>query len=238
MPVWLIPEGECIFPHPAQTDASGIVAVGGDLTQETLLLAYQYGIFPWYGQGEPALWWFPDPRAILYPANIRIQKSMRPYFNKDKFSVSLDKEFNQVITQCRKPERKGQEDATWIHDEIMVAYCRLHQAGYAHSLEVWEEGVLAGGLYGVALGKVFFGESMFSSISNASKFGLIALCHFLKFHGFHLIDCQQDTPHMRRMGSEVISADAFLDHLQRNVFEQHMKGSWTSMWDDRFLSVR
>jgi leucyl/phenylalanyl-tRNA--protein transferase len=238
MPVWLIPEGECFFPHPAQTDASGIVAVGGDLSVETLLLAYQFGIFPWYGQGEPVLWWFPDPRAILYPSKVRIHKSMRPYFNQPKFTISLDSEFNQVILQCRLSERRGQENATWIHDEIMEAYVELYEAGFAHSLEVLEGEELVGGLYGVALGKVFFGESMFSTGSNASKFGLIALCQFLEYHGFQLIDCQQDTPHMRRMGSEVIAAGAFLDQMRRNIFEPHLKGSWRSLWDDRFLNVR
>lgn len=211
---WLS-EDSLQFPHPKYADADGLLALGGDLSVERLLLAYSWGIFPWYNPGEPILWWHPDPRFVLFPSQLKVSKSMRPYFNQRKFTVTYDRAFPSVMAACGGVERPGQ-GGTWISEDMLAAYTDLHEAGYAHSVEVWQDGALVGGLYGVAIGQVFFGESMFSLVSNASKFGFITLVQHLTAQGCQLIDCQQGTRHLISLGAEGISRSAFLDALAVN----------------------
>ena len=206
-----------IFPHPFQAESDGLLAYGGDLSASTLLTAYQWGIFPWYSH-PPILWWFTSPRCVLKPENVKISKSMRSYFNQNKFRTTIDTCFEEVISSCAKVKRRGQE-TTWIGDDIKEAFMHLHGLGYAHSLEVWDDEKLVGGLYGIALGKIFFGESMFSLATNASKFGLISLCQVLQTKGFHLIDCQQVTSHLMSMGAEEMKKEEFLKYLRQNMIE-------------------
>jgi leucyl/phenylalanyl-tRNA--protein transferase len=225
MAVFMIPDNEHIFPHPLVADESGILGVGGDLNPERLLLAYQFGIFPWYNKDEPILWWFPNPRCVLFPDDLKISKSMRPYFNQQKYEITMDQAFPAVVGQCKIAPRKGQ-NGTWIHDELADSYRRLYQMGYAHSVEVWESGKLAGGLYGLSLGKIFFGESMFSHSPNASKFGFISLVKFLESLGFWIIDCQQETRHLKSLGASMIDGTQFYTILRRNLVNQTLKDNW------------
>ena len=173
------------FPHPATVRKSGILAISGDLSTERLLLAYHYGIFPWYNNDEPIIWWCPSPRYVIFPEKVKVAKSMNPYFNQQKFQVTFNKHFTDVVRFCQFTARNGQE-GTWINDDIVDAYTRLHGLGYATSVEVWDGSELVGGLYGVNLGKVFFGESMFSLKSNASKFGFISLARRLTEEGYEI----------------------------------------------------
>lgn len=224
MPVWLSTHN-MEFPDPAYASPEGILAVGGNLSTERLLRAYAHGIFPWYSGGEPILWWCPDPRFVLYPDRLRVSKSMRPYFNQNRFSVTYDQQFTQVIKHCKTTYREGQY-GTWITEEMQRAYVQLHELGYAHSVEVWADDELVGGLYGVALGKVFFGESMFAHRSNASKFGFISLVRELTQRGYELIDCQQQTPHLASLGAEAIPRTTFLEILEKNREETTAAGRW------------
>jgi leucyl/phenylalanyl-tRNA---protein transferase len=201
--------------------------VGGDLSPRRLLLAYSWGIFPWFSEEDPILWWHPDPRFVLFPAQLKVSKSMRPYFNQAKFRVTYDQAFAQVIAACSAFPRRGQR-GTWITEEINSAYCELHEQGYAHSVEVWEGTELVGGLYGIALGKVFFGESMFARAANASKFGFITLVRKLTEQGYELIDCQQETAHLASLGARPISRKAFLSILADNRARPLLPGSWSS----------
>jgi len=213
------------FPHPETADSNGLVAIGGDLSPQRLLLAYQYGIFPWYNEGDPILWWSPDPRCILYPNELHVSGSMKKQIKKNLFHVTFDKAFRSVVLKCRTTERKGQY-GTWITPMMVEAYCHLHEMGYAHSIEVWDQQVLAGGIYGISLGKIFFGESMFSLKSNASKFGLIFLARHLLNRNFVLIDCQQNTPHARSLGATLIPRKKFLAHLRQNWAFRDSEGDW------------
>lgn len=209
-----INENELSFPDPREGDDEGLIAIGGDLSPARLIFAYSIGLFPWYNEGDPILWWSPNPRLVMFPQELRIAKSMRPYFNQEKFTCSFDKAFRKVMESCAAVNRNGQEGGTWISAEIIEAYCQLHSLGYAHSVEVWDKsGNLVGGLYGIALGKVFFGESMFARVSNASKFGFIFLVGKLLEWGFELIDCQQETSHLASLGARSIPRDAFIDKL-------------------------
>ncbi len=203
------------FPHPLLSDIDGVLAIGGDLSTERLLLAYQFGIFPWYDR-KPILWWWTHPRCVLYPSDIRISKSMRSYFNQDKFRVSYNDAFKEVITNCKNHNRKGQT-GTWINEEIINSYSKLHDLGYAHSIEVWDNEELVGGLYGIAIGKIFFGESMFSKRSNASKYGFITLANKLNDLNFELIDCQQETNHLMSLGAQLINKERFWQHIKNNL---------------------
>lgn len=207
------------FPHPEQTTEEGILAVGGDLSVERLKLAYQWGIFPWYSADDPIIWWNPDPRYVIYPDKVKVAKSMRPYFNQRKFKVTYDKEFEKVIGYCQKIKREGQAD-TWITKEMKEAYIGLHEHGVAHSVEVWEGEELVGGLYGIALGKIFSGESMFSLKSNASKFGFISLARKLQKEGFWIIDCQQPNPYLASLGGQNIARKEYMQLIRKNVFER------------------
>lgn len=225
MPVfWLDPE-HIIFPDPVYANPDGLLAAGGDLSEERLLLAYRNGIFPWYAPGDPILWWCPDPRCVLFPEDLKVSKSMRPYFNQRKFEVTHDRCFSDVMQACAKQPRNGQA-GTWITREMVEGYTRLHEAGYAHSVEVWKDKELVGGLYGIAIGKVFFGESMFARASNASKFGFISLVRQLEAQGFTLIDCQQETSHLLSLGATAISRPEFLQTLRANDAYPDGEGKW------------
>ena len=201
-----------LFPSPEQASAEGIVAVGGDLKPERVMLAYRKGIFPWFESDDFLLWWSPDPRMVLFPDRLKISKSMRTVLLKKKFEVTFNKAFDQVVEACAKVKRFGQ-NGTWITPGLMEVYSTLHIQGHAHSVEVWEEGSLVGGLYGIDLGTVFCGESMFSKSSNASKVALIFLVKELKKNKYELIDCQVPTQHLASMGAEPISRTEFLTFL-------------------------
>ncbi len=213
------------FPPPHFAEPDGLLAFGGDLSEKRLLLAYRMGIFPWYSQGDPILWWSPDPRLVLYPEEIIISTRLKRVIKQHKFEISFDKAFADVIYACaytRIAENKG----TWILDEMIDAYCRLHESGYAHSVEAWHESRLAGGLYGVSLGGCFFGESMFTQVANASKVALVALCDFMKRLSFDFIDCQVASPHLMRMGAREIPRPLFLKELEQSLKKKTLKGKW------------
>jgi len=214
MPVYAL-DDELIFPHPSLREPDGLMAVGGDLSPERLLLAYRWGIFPWYHDDQPILWWWLAPRLMVKPEDVHVSHSIRNAINQKKYSVSFDKDFTTVMQRCGDVKRKGQ-DGTWIMPEMIEAYTTLHQMGYAHSVEVWEDDILVGGLYGIALGKIFFGESMFAEKTNASKVGFVFLANYLASKGFTWIDCQQDTPHMRTYGAKLVEEDDFLEILREN----------------------
>ena len=201
-----------LFPSPEQASAEGIVAVGGDLQPERVMLAYRKGIFPWFESDDFLLWWSPDPRMVLFPDRLKVSKSMRTVLRKKQFEVTFNKAFDQVVEACAKVKRFGQ-NGTWITPGLMEVYSTLHTQGHAHSVEVWEEGSLVGGLYGIDLGTVFCGESMFSKSSNASKVALIYLVKELKKNKYELIDCQVPTQHLASMGAEPISRTKFLTFL-------------------------
>ncbi|MGB3078329.1 MAG: leucyl/phenylalanyl-tRNA--protein transferase [Saprospiraceae bacterium] len=215
MPVFSL-DDELIFPHPTLCDPDGLLAVGGSLSPERILLAYRWGIFPWFHEGQPILWWWLTPRLMVRPSEVHISHSIRNAINQKKFVVSIDKDFENVIRHCAGVPRRGQSGSTWILPEMIEAYTSLFKSGYAHSVEVTQDGELVGGLYGIALGKIFFGESMFSEKPNASKVGFVFLADFLALRGFEWIDCQQDTPHMRTLGADLIDEDKFLRILKEN----------------------
>jgi leucyl/phenylalanyl-tRNA--protein transferase len=237
MPVFWLSEKELSFPHPELANEDGILAVGGDLSVERLLLAYQNGLFPWFNPEDPILWWSPDPRFVLFPSELKIAKSMRSYFNQRKYEVTFDKEFEQVMRACKKQFRKGQAGGTWISEDMVEAYCNLFKEGFAHSVEVWKGEDLVGGLYGVSLGKIFFGESMFSIANNASKVGFISLVILLENRGFNLIDCQQETPHLRSLGGRSIKRREFLKYIEQNKTEKTFRGNWKGIVEDPFKNV-
>ena len=201
-----------LFPSPEQASDEGIVAVGGDLKPERVMLAYRKGIFPWFESDDFLLWWSPDPRMVLFPDQVKISKSMRAVLRKKQFEVTFNNAFDDVVEACAKVKRFGQ-NGTWITPGLMEVYSTLHTQGHAHSVEVWEEGVLVGGLYGIDLGTVFCGESMFSKANNASKVGLISLAKELKKNNYELIDCQVPTQHLASMGAESIPRSEFLTYL-------------------------
>lgn len=210
---WLRPDSMA-FPAPDQalTEPEGLLAAGGDLSPERLIRAYSQGIFPWYQDGQPILWWSPNPRTVLRPAQLHMSRSMQKFMRKVHLEITLDQSFPEVIKACSEP--RDYTDSTWITEEMQLAYCRLHRLGLAHSVEVWEDGKLVGGLYGVALGRVFFGESMFSRRSNASKVAFIFLVRQLQQWGYALIDCQMPTEHLFSLGAESLDRDEFIRQLQ------------------------
>ena len=214
MPVFSLDEA-LIFPHPVLREPDGLMAVGGDLSPQRLLLAYRWGIFPWYHSDQPVLWWWLAPRLMVNPKEVHISRSLRRVLNQNHFEVTYNQDFNAVITHCSTIEREGQE-GTWIVPEMITAYQKLHDLGYAHSVEVYEDSRLAGGIYGISLGRIFFGESMFSLKPNASKVAFVHLAQLLVARGFDWIDCQQDTPHMRSLGGELIDEELFLSILRDN----------------------
>jgi len=201
------------FPPVSEADEEGILAVGGDLSPERLKLAYSNGIFPWFNEGESILWWAPDPRMVLFLDELNVSKSMRNILNRNVFTVTFNTHFKDVILNCQKILRDGQ-DGTWISDEMIEAYCELHKQGIAKSVEVWQDEVLVGGLYGIDLGHVFCGESMFSKVSNASKVGFIYLVNHLKKENYKLLDCQVYNPHLDSLGCREIDRDEFMSILK------------------------
>ncbi|MCO5234974.1 MAG: leucyl/phenylalanyl-tRNA--protein transferase [Chitinophagaceae bacterium] len=206
---------ELIFPPVHLAEPDGLLAIGGDLGTERLVLAYRNGIFPWYEGGTP-LWWCPDPRFVLFPDKLKVSKSMKQLFRKDAFRFTINQNFKAVIHGCKTSFRKNQR-GTWITDEVEKAYSLLHEKGYAHSAEVWVNDELAGGLYGVKMGKVFFGESMFSAESNASKFAFIKYVQHLKEEGIELIDCQIYSAHLESLGAEMIPRESFIKNLRQLI---------------------
>ena len=201
------------FPPVESADNSGFLAIGGDLSTERLLLAYRSGIFPWYNEEDPICWWSPDPRFVLFPAELKISKSMSQVIKKEHFQFTINQSFSEVIANCKNVYREGQP-GTWISDEMKVAYINLHQLGYGHSAEAWLNGKLVGGLYGIRLGRIFFGESMFSLQSNASKFAFINYVQLLQKENVQLIDCQLHTPHLESLGARMIERAAFKEYLE------------------------
>jgi leucyl/phenylalanyl-tRNA--protein transferase len=215
MPLWML-DKNIWFPRPSEALADGLLAIGGDLRPERLLLAYRNGIFPWYNEGDPPMWWSPDPRFVLYPSKLNVSHSMRSVLKKNLFEYRFNTAFRAVIEACASV-RRNYAAGTWISEEMIEAYTRLHEMGYAFSAEAWQGGVLAGGLYGVRIRRIFFGESMFSRVSNASKAAFIQLVRDLDAQGVQLIDCQMHTAHLESLGAEPISREAFLFQLQQAI---------------------
>lgn len=201
------------FPPLDDALADGLLAIGGDLSEQRLLLAYRKGIFPWYEDDVP-LWWSPDPRFVLFPHRLKISKSMKQLLKRNAFEFTVNKDFESVIRNCRAVARPGQQ-GTWITDEVVKAYTYLHKKGIAISAEAWKDGKLAGGLYGIRMGKLFFGESMFTHVSNASKYAFIQLINSLQKDGLELVDCQIYTEHLESLGAEMISRKEFVQFLDR-----------------------
>lgn len=201
---------ELYFPPVENADKDGLLAIGGDLSLNRLLLAYKNGIFPWYNEDEPICWWSPDPRFVLYPSQIKISSSMKTVLNNGRFRFTINRAFTQVIQNCKTVTRKGQ-DGTWISPAMQNAYINLHEKGYAHSAETWLDGKLVGGLYGIRLGNIFFGESMFSAESNASKFAFIKYVKQLQKENVKLIDCQLHTNHLESLGAIMINRKLFTE---------------------------
>ena len=199
----------------ALVEPNGLLAAGGDLSVQRLINAYRQGIFPWFEDGQPVLWWSPSPRAVLFPHKIHISRSLHKVLRKDCFRVTMDTAFDQVIHLCAQP--RAYSDDTWITSEMTRAYCAMHQAGYAHSVEVWQGPELVGGLYGVALGRIFFGESMFSTVSNASKVAFVYLAGQLGAWGFPLIDCQLENPHLQTLGIDMLPRKEFRQYLHDHI---------------------
>lgn len=224
MPVYELIQ-EHIFPDPEEAEADGLLAIGGDLDVNRLLLAYASGIFPWYSEGQPILWWSPDPRTVLFLNHFKRTKNLQRLINKNYFDVMFDHDFKSVITSCSKAPRKGQH-GTWITNEMIKAYTQLHVLGYCHSVETYLKGKLVGGLYGVSLGGVFFGESMFHVETDASKVALWYLVDRLAEWNFDFIDVQQDTAHLKRMGAENIDRRKFLNLLNISLRKKTKFGNW------------
>ena len=214
MPLFAL-DKQLLFPPVHMAEPDGLLAIGGDLATDRLLLAYRSGIFPWY-EGDHILWWSPDPRFVLYPDELKISKSMKVLLKRNAFDFTINKAFTEVINNCKAISRKDQQ-GTWITDDVKKAYIRMHELGYAHSAEVWQNGRLTGGLYGIRLGNIFFGESMFSNASNASKYGFIKYVDQLKKEGVQLIDCQVYTEHLESLGARMIDRKIFMQELHWNL---------------------
>lgn len=224
MPVFRL-SNELVFPPPHLAEPDGLLAVGGDLSPERLLLAYEKGIFPWYSTGDPILWWSPSPRLILVPQEFRVNRRLGRFMRQEPFKITFDKDFSQVIAACAEPRHGG--PGTWITPEMQAAYTRLHEMGYAHSVECWgDNDKLEGGLYGISLGGIFFGESMFSRATNSSKVALAALVEQLTEWEFDIIDCQMKTPHLMRFGAREIPGFDFLMQLKKSLEKPTRRGAW------------
>jgi leucyl/phenylalanyl-tRNA--protein transferase len=216
---------ELVFPDPSLAEEDGILAVGGDLSPDRLLRAYAEGIFPWFNEDSPILWWSPDPRLVLYPAELHLSASLGRTLRRGTFRVTSDTAFAEVIRGCSRTDRPGQE-GTWITDEMIAAYEELHRLGYAHSFEAWSGDALAGGLYGVSLGGAFFGESMFSERTDASKVAFARAVGFMKERGIELVDCQVRTDHLVRLGAREVPRAAFLEQLYDLLGKPTLRGRW------------
>ena len=217
-----------IFPNPELSEPEGLLAVGGDLSIDRLLLAYSMGIFPWYSDDQPILWWSPDPRLILPPDQIHISKSLKRVIQNQRFEIRFDSQFADVVMQCSQINRKDQR-GTWITVDMQQAYIQLHQAGFAHSIECYQQNELVGGLYGVSIGKAFFGESMFSLKTDASKVALAALSEQLLKWDFEMIDCQIPTDHLKRLGAFEIDRSDFLKKLNPLITKPSQVGNWGTL---------
>jgi leucyl/phenylalanyl-tRNA---protein transferase len=232
--LFLLDPGNPRAPFPAvslaETNPNGLLAVGGDLHPERLINAYRHGIFPWFAPGDPILWWSPDPRTLLFPDRVRISRSLAKTLRRRRLGVTMDRAFEAVIAACSQPRSDGA--GTWLVPDMIAAYGRLHRLGLAHSVEVWQHGLLAGGLYGVGIGRVFFGESMFSRVSDASKVALVHLCRRLHDWGFAVVDCQVMSAHLVRMGADQVPRESFIALLRRWCPEPGRDGNW----DDGTLS--
>ncbi|EST15365.1 leucyl/phenylalanyl-tRNA--protein transferase [Pseudomonas putida S610] len=207
----------------ALQEPNGLLAAGGDLTPERLVQAYRHGCFPWYQDGQPILWWSPDPRTVLAPARLHVSRSLAKWMRQGRYQVSFDTDFPAVIAACAAP--RDYANGTWITDPMRMAYCELHARGIAHSVEVRQDGELVGGLYGLAMGQLFFGESMFSRADNASKVGFVTLVRHLEAAGFVLIDCQMPTDHLQSLGAHAISRREFAGYLARHL-DQPNTATW------------
>lgn len=222
---WLV--GDAPFPPLARAlaDPNGLLCAGGDLSPERILDAYRHGIFPWFAAGEPILWWSPDPRMVLFPAEFRISRSLRRTLRARRYEVRLDSAFAAVIAACADTPR-AEQAGTWITREMQQAYRRLHELGYAHSVETWVDGKLVGGLYGLAIGRMFYGESMFAHATDASKIAAAHLARFLEAHGFAMIDCQMNTPHLASLGAREIPRSDFIVRLRELTATDAAPGRW------------
>jgi leucyl/phenylalanyl-tRNA--protein transferase len=225
MPVYVLDPEYLIFPDPEDASEDGLLAVGGLLREDWVLKAYERGIFPWFNAGDPILWWSVDPRSVLFFDNLRVQKSMRPYLNSDKYRFTLDTAFEEVMKSCANVPGRGKSH-TWISEEMMVVYTSLHRMGVAHSAEVWHDGNLVGGLYGLSLGRAFFGESMFSNENNMSKLAFIRLCEFLEERNFDFVDCQVPTAHLEGLGARNIPRTEYLQLLEKALEAPTSSGKW------------
>lgn len=231
---WLRPGED--FPDVREANPDGMLAVGGDYDWRRLHRAYTRGIFPWSNADNPILWWSPDPRFVLYPDELRVQRSMRPYLNQRRFRVSYDTHFRDVITACQHSPRQGRDVGTWITPDLLDGYVELHEQGFAHSVEVWDDAdALVGGLYGVAIGKVFCGESMFARTANASKYAFIHLVRNLRARDYWLVDCQMPTDHLASLGATAIPRREFMHTLSQNQSEPTERGAWTDLMTDDVL---
>ncbi len=225
MPVFQLSSEHHIFPPPELAEPNGLLAIGGDLSVERLVAAYRQGIFPWYGEGDPILWWFTSPRLILVPEEMYISRRLRRYYRNTDLRLSINHDFDQVISCCAAAPRKEGE-GTWITKEMIQAYLRLHRRGYAHSVECWKGSTLVGGLYGISLGKVFFGESMFAAEPNSSKFALIHLVDFLISIDCRIIDCQMTTDHLVSLGAREMRGTKFRRLLDKYIATINENGAW------------
>lgn len=228
MPVFYLPDDDFrVFPQPDQAEPSGLVAISTDLHEDRTLMAYANGMFPWFEDAGHFFWFTPDPRFVLFPSELKVHKSMRSIFNQHKFRYSLDTCFEAVMKACAHvPRNEPGPDNTWINTQFIDTYCTLHERGLAHSVEVWEEDQLVGGLYGISIGRIFYGESMFAKVPNASKAGFISLVRAMEQSGFWLVDCQVETPHLVSLGARGIPRTEFYEYLTRNAYEKTMVGKW------------
>ncbi len=237
MPVFRLHKNEIAFPHQHLAETNGLLAIGGDLQPNRLVWAYQNGIFPWFEEDGVFYWYCPDPRCVLFPTELKVHKSMRSIFNQKKFRYTLDTCFREVMVQCATKSRRDDFGESWITARFIDGYSELHALGLAHSVEVWDGEALVGGFYGIALGKIFFGESMFSHQTNASKAGFIHFVRGLQGLGFQLIDCQQETSHLVSLGARTISREIFLEHLLQNRYERTYQGMW-AFGEDGSIEVK
>lgn len=224
MPVFRLSDN-LVFPPAELAEKDGLLAIGGDLSPERLLLAYSNGIFPWFSEGDPILWWSPSPRLVIIPDEFKISKRLSRIVRQKKFTVTMDNAFRQVMTACATTDERG-EKGTWITEDMITAYCRLHDSGFAHSVECWQDNELAGGLYGISLGGVYFGESMFSRQPNSSKVALVSLVNKLQEWDFDLIDCQMKTEHLLQFGAREIPGPEFQTLLAKSILRPTQTGKW------------
>ncbi|SKA80299.1 leucyl/phenylalanyl-tRNA--protein transferase [Paucidesulfovibrio gracilis DSM 16080] len=220
------------FPHPQEADPDGLLAVGGDLSSQRLLNAYSCGIFPWYAPDSPILWWSTDPRLVLFPSELHVPRSLRRVINSGRFHITVDTAFPEVLRRCAETPRPDQ-DGSWIVPEMKDAYTRLHELGYAHSVEAWRDGRLVGGLYGVALGRVFFGESMFYAEPDASKVAFVQLVRSLERREYTMVDCQQTTAHLLRFGAREVRRSEFLQRLALAQQYATEEGNWSELFHEK-----